>query len=90
MQRHGVRRYIGLATPSVPDLRDRPTIKARIFPAMAKAMFPNALTELIGMTKAVTGSDVDWTLVRITRPTNKSPRALCVPVISGVTKSAPP
>jgi hypothetical protein len=34
---------IGLATPSFADTRHRPTMKARISPAMAKVMFPNAL-----------------------------------------------
>lgn len=38
---------------------------------MAKLMFPNALTELRGMTTAVTGSDLDWTIARITNPTDK-------------------
>ena len=34
-------------------------------------MFPNALAELKGMTKAVTGSDLDYTIARITNPTNR-------------------
>jgi putative NADH-flavin reductase len=73
MRHSGIRRFIGLATPSVPDPRDRPTLKARILPLMAKVMFPNALTELRGMTAAVTGSDLDWTIARITNPTDKPP-----------------
>jgi NAD(P)H-binding len=40
MHRAGVRRFIGLATPSIADPRDRPTFKACLLPAMAKAMFP--------------------------------------------------
>jgi putative NADH-flavin reductase len=67
----GVRRFIGLATPSVPDPRDRPTAKAKILPLLAKTMFPNALTELVGMTAAVTGSNLDWTVARITNPTDR-------------------
>ena len=34
-------------------------------------MFPNALAELKGMTAAVTDSDLDYTIARITVPTNK-------------------
>jgi nucleoside-diphosphate-sugar epimerase len=71
MDTTGVRRYIGLATPSVPDPRDRPTLKAEVLPVLARLLFPNALTELRGMTDAVTGSDLDWTIARITNPTDK-------------------
>ena len=64
----------GLATPSVADERYLPTLKARFFPLLAKVMFPNALTEIVGMTEAVTGSTLDWTLARITNPTDKPPK----------------
>jgi nucleoside-diphosphate-sugar epimerase len=70
MQGAGVRRFICLATPSVPDPRDRPTYKAWLLPLMARVMFPNALAELRGMTAAVTESDLDWTVARISRPTD--------------------
>ncbi|MCW6003436.1 NAD(P)H-binding protein [Micromonospora sp. CPCC 205371] len=71
MRQAGVRRFIGLATPSVPDPRDRPSLKGKVLPVLAKAMFPNALAELRGMTAAVTDSDLDWTIARITNPTGK-------------------
>jgi putative NADH-flavin reductase len=71
MQAEGVKRFIGLATPSVPDPRDEPTLKAKVLPVMAGIMFPNALKELLGMTEAVTESELDWTVARITRPTDK-------------------
>jgi nucleoside-diphosphate-sugar epimerase len=71
MDTTGVRRFIGLATPSIPDPRDQPTLKARVLPMMAKVLFPHALAELRGMTQAVTDSDLDWTIGRITNPTNK-------------------
>jgi putative NADH-flavin reductase len=74
MQAEGVKRYIGLATPSVPDSRDHPTLKAKVLPVMAGIMFPNALRELRGMTKAVVESDLDWTVARITNPTDKPAR----------------
>lgn len=74
MQSEHVGRYLGLATPSVPDERDRPTLKAKILPVVAGLLFPNALNELVGMTAAVTQSDLDWTIARITRPTGGRPK----------------
>jgi nucleoside-diphosphate-sugar epimerase len=71
MRDTGVRRFIGLATPSVPDTRDLPTLQGRVIPLMARTMFPRALAEVIGMSAAVTGSGLDWTLARITNPTDQ-------------------
>ena len=71
MVAEGVRRYIGLATPSIADPRDRPTIKAKVLPVAARLAFPNALDELTEMTAAVTQSSLDWTIARITDPTDK-------------------
>jgi putative NADH-flavin reductase len=87
MEASGVRRFVGLASPSVADERDRPTLKAKVLPVMARLMFPNALTELAGMTEAVTGSDLDWTIGRITSPNDKPPRARSVPASSAATRS---
>jgi putative NADH-flavin reductase len=67
----GAPRYIGLATPSVADERDRPTLKAKVLPLLARLMFPNALKELVAMTEAVRSSDLDWTIARITNPTDR-------------------
>jgi nucleoside-diphosphate-sugar epimerase len=74
MQAAGVRRFIGLATPSVADPRDQQTLKAKILPVMARLAFPNAMKELVGMTEAVTNSDLDWTIARITSPNHKPAR----------------
>ena len=74
MQQEGVRRYIGLATPSISDPRDRPTLKDRVVRDLAGLAFPNARRELVGMTEAVTGSGLDWTVARITRPTDRPSR----------------
>ena len=71
MQAAGVRRFIGLATPAVADPRDRPTLKAKLLRLMPRLAFPNALTELDGMTNAVTSADLDWTIARITSPNDK-------------------
>jgi hypothetical protein len=58
----------------VPDERDNPTLKAKILPVVAGLLFPNALTELVGMTTAVTQSDLDWTIARITRHAGGKPK----------------
>ncbi|MET7928304.1 NAD(P)H-binding protein [Streptomyces sp. NPDC005349] len=71
MAEQTVTRFIGLATPSLADPRDKPHWKHKVLPVMAKAMFPNALRELTAMTEAVTSSDLDYTIGRITNPTNK-------------------
>ncbi|CDO31235.1 NAD(P)-dependent oxidoreductase [Mycolicibacterium porcinum] len=71
MQAGESRRLIGMATPSVKDPRDRPTLRGRLIPVMARVLFPNSLAEIIAMTKAITDSDLDWTVVRFIRPTDK-------------------
>ncbi|MFD3502673.1 NAD(P)-dependent oxidoreductase [Streptomyces sp. NPDC058676] len=71
MEAQKVARFIGLATPSLADPKDKPHWKHKVLPVMAGLMFPNALAELKGMTEAVTGSGLDYTIARITNPTNK-------------------
>ena len=71
MERQQVTRFIGLATPSLADPRDKPRWKHKVLPVMAGLVFPNALAELKGMTEAVTGSGLDYTIARITNPTDK-------------------
>jgi putative NADH-flavin reductase len=71
MQAAGARRFIGLATPSIADPRDRPTLKSKLLPVLARLALPNALTELRGMSDAVTSSELDWTIARITSPNDQ-------------------
>ncbi|MGW5063477.1 NAD(P)-dependent oxidoreductase [Streptomyces sp. NPDC004096] len=71
MREQKVSRFIGLATPSLADPRDKPHWKHTVLPVMAKLAFPNALTELKGMTEAVTSSGLEYTIARISNPTNK-------------------
>ncbi|ANS63138.1 hypothetical protein SLINC_0914 [Streptomyces lincolnensis] len=71
MRARKVDRFIGLATPSLADPQDKPHWKHRVLPVAAGLMFPNALAELKGMTEAVTGSGLDYTIARITNPTDK-------------------
>lgn len=71
MREQKVARFIGLATPSLADPQDKTHWKHKVLPVMARLMFPSALTELTGMTEVVTDSDLDYTIARITNPTNK-------------------
>ncbi|WP_405742275.1 NAD(P)H-binding protein [Streptomyces sp. NBC_00028] len=71
MERRHVSRFIGLATPSLADPQDKPHWKHKVLPVLAGLMFPNALAEMKGMTAAVTASDLDYTIARITKPTDK-------------------
>lgn len=71
MQAAGVRRYVGLATPAMADPRDRPTLKGKALRLMPRLAMPNALAEIDGMAAAITGSDLDWTIARITNPTDR-------------------
>ena len=68
MQQHGVRRYIGLGTPSVLDACEQPTWQTRLTTFMAKTFLRRAYDELTGMTDVVTASDLDWTIVRYIAP----------------------
>lgn len=71
MDAEGVRRYIGLATRSIPDRRDGRTLQAKLLLLIAKVRYPGALREVRGMTAAVTESDLDWTIARITNPVDR-------------------
>lgn len=73
MQRHGVRRYIGNATPSVMDRRDRHTLVTRLINAMGDWSKNPAFADMRGMTGQVTQKDLDWTIVRFLAPRNTPP-----------------
>jgi putative NADH-flavin reductase len=68
MKRHGVNRYIGHATPSVLDPREKPTAQTRLIGFMGRTLLPRAYKELLGMTELITNSGVNWTIVRFTAP----------------------
>jgi putative NADH-flavin reductase len=71
MQRHGVRRYVGNATPSILDPRERPTMQTRLPTFMAKTFLRRAYDEVVGMSKAVMTSGLDWTIVRFLAPKDR-------------------
>jgi putative NADH-flavin reductase len=68
MKRHGVNRYIGHATPSVLDPREKPTLQTRLIGFMGRTLLPRAYKELLGMIELITNSGVNWTIVRFTAP----------------------
>jgi uncharacterized protein YbjT (DUF2867 family) len=68
MQRHGVRRYVGNGTPSVLDPREHGTWQTRVTTFMAKTFLRRAYDEMVGMSRAVMTSGLDWTIVRFLAP----------------------
>jgi putative NADH-flavin reductase len=68
MRQHGVRRYVGNATPSVLDPRERGTWQTRLPTLMAKTFLRRAYDEVVGMSQAVMTSGLDWTIVRFLAP----------------------
>ena len=70
MQAAGVRRYVGMATPSLRDPRDRRSVLGTVVPLMGRLLLPRAYRELLAMSQIVTDSDLEWTIARFTRPTD--------------------
>lgn len=68
MRAENVGRFIGLATPSIPDPRDGRHWKRAVLPVIAGLFMPNALREIRGMSTLVADSGLDWTIARITNP----------------------
>lgn len=68
MHRHGVHRYVGNATPSVLDPRERPTWQTRLSTVLAKTFLRRAYDEIVGMSEVVMTSGLDWTIVRFLAP----------------------
>ena len=65
-----VQRYVGIATPSVRDPRDRRSVLGTVVPIMGRVLLPRAYRELLAMSQIVTDSDLEWTIARFTRPTD--------------------
>jgi hypothetical protein len=69
MRAAGVRRFVGIATPSLRDPRNRRSLLGTVVPIMGRLLLPRAYRELLAMSQIVTASDLDWTIARFTRPT---------------------
>lgn len=74
MKRHGVRRYIGHATPSVLDPQEKPTLITRMTAWLPRTFMRRAYDEITGMTALVMNSDLDWTIVRFIAPKDGEPK----------------
>lgn len=74
----GGNRFLGLATPSVAEPRDRSTLKAKVLPVIA------------GLTEAVRGSDLDWTIARISSPNDRRAKETIRSGFLGRERSAQP
>ena len=70
MLAEGVERYIGMATPSLRDPRDKGSLLGRIVPFMGRTFLSRAYRELLDMSQLVTDSPLNWTIARFTRPTD--------------------
>ncbi|WP_127782452.1 NAD(P)H-binding protein [Rhodococcus sp. X156] len=66
---HGVRRYVGNATPCVLDPRESPTTQTRVVSWLTRTLLPRAYREVVGMSNAVMRTSLDWTIVRVILPT---------------------
>ena len=70
MLAEGVERYIGMATPSLRDPRDKGSLLGRIVPFMGRTFLSRAYRELLDMSQLITDSPLNWTIARFTRPTD--------------------
>jgi putative NADH-flavin reductase len=68
MRAEGVKRYIGMATPSLRDPRDGSSLLGRLVPFMGRTFLKRAYQELLDMSRIVTNSELDWTIARFTQP----------------------
>ncbi|WP_246082817.1 NAD(P)-dependent oxidoreductase [Nonomuraea diastatica] len=69
MKRHGVRRYIGHATPAILDPREKPTPVTRLT-GLSRFSLPRAYQEMAGMTSQIMNAGLEWTIVRFIAPKN--------------------
>jgi putative NADH-flavin reductase len=65
----GVRRYVGMATPSLRDPRDGRSLVATLVQTMGRVTLARAYRELLAMSEIVTSSDLDW-IARFLQPTD--------------------
>lgn len=78
MKQHGVRRYVGHATPAVLDPQERPTAITRLIGFMPRTFMRRAYDEVTGMSDLIMSSGLDWTVVRFIAPNNKPSSAVTI------------
>src|SRR3954451_14043391 len=67
----GVRRYVGMATPSFRDRRDGRSLIGTLVQTMGRVTLARAYRELLAMSEIVTSSNLDWTIARFLQPTDR-------------------
>ena len=70
MRSADVRRFVGMATPSLGDPRDRRSLLGMVVPITGRLLLPRAYRELLAMSQIVIDSDLEWTIARFIRPTD--------------------
>ncbi|MGB7968086.1 MAG: NAD(P)H-binding protein [Methanobacterium sp.] len=70
MEKLGVKRLIAIATPSVSDPNDIPTIKIKLIKVFAKISMHHAYSEILNVGDIIQKSDLEWTIIRYLQPTN--------------------
>ena len=70
MKKHGVRRYVGNGTTSVLDPQETGTRQTRLPTLTARPFLRRAYDELVGMSRIVMDSGLDWTIVRFLAPSD--------------------
>jgi putative NADH-flavin reductase len=73
MHAHGVHRFVGNGTPSFLDVRDRRTFQPRVSALIARTFLRRGYDEMIGMSRVIAESELDWTIVRFLAPTDGAP-----------------
>ena len=88
MEAAGVQRYVGIATPSLRDPRDRRSLLGTLVPLMGRLLLPRAYRELLAMLQIVVpATSSGRSRASPVRPTARL-RATCGPASSVATSSA--
>lgn len=71
LQEHKVKRFICVSTPSVTDREDSFDIRFKLAVALTRLTVPLAHGDIVRTATAVRGSELDWTIVRLPKLTDK-------------------
>ncbi|WP_109526717.1 MULTISPECIES: NAD(P)-dependent oxidoreductase [Nocardia] len=74
-KRHGVRRFVGHATPAVLDPQEKPTLVTRFTSFMPRTFLRRAYDEITGLSALIKDSGLDWTIVRFIAPKDGDPKS---------------
>lgn len=71
MNEEGVRRFVLTLTISAKDPKDRFDLKSFVLVTIVKALLHRAYHDVISAAEVVRCSDLDWTILRVSMPTDK-------------------